>query len=199
MTEAQSRTLYTAREKFDSSCGDDWKKYLEFLGRDDLTRVVTLDAILCPSVIEVEKQEDWDALPPDAMSMNFFFDLGLVQRRAAAATKRCNVLAVIKEPRADDVERFAAEGFEFAGFDIVDKGDEVSAILNCGGFPESFSNSELSHSTGLIQSIERAYQIRDDLANFNPDEYHADCNVWAVWIASKTEGEGVESVLVPTT
>src|SRR5689334_23596153 len=115
MTEAQSRTLYTAREKFDSSCGDDWKKYLEFLGRDDLTRVVTLDAILCPSVIEVAKQEDWDALPPDPMSMNFFFDLGLVQRRAAAATKRCNVLAVIKEPRRRMLKGLLRRGLSLRG------------------------------------------------------------------------------------
>lgn len=172
--------LFTARERFDSSCGESWAKYLEFLGRDDLVRVITLDTILCPPVVYAATQEDWDALEPDSNSMSFFVDLPLVRRKAAAGSTPCDILAAIREPQAGDQHDPGPE-FEFAGFDLVDRADEVSALLNCGGFPETFSIDELSSSTGLLQSLARAYEVREDLLRHNPHEDHADCCVWAMW------------------
>jgi hypothetical protein len=50
---------YMAIERFDPSNGERWLGYTRWLGRTDLTRVVTLDSILCPPVVHVESSEDW--------------------------------------------------------------------------------------------------------------------------------------------
>ena len=173
--------LFTARERFDSSYGDRWNKYLDFLGRNDLTRVVTLDTILCPSVIELSEPADWASLDPESTHFEFFTDLDFVQRKAAAAPVQTNILAVIPEPGSRDCEINSESGFRFAGFDLVDRNDEISALLNCGGFPESFAVQELSLDTGLLKSLDRALAVRDDLHRNHPEEHHADCVVWAIW------------------
>ena len=45
------------------------------------------------------------------------------------------------------------EGFEFVGYDLVDIQSTASALTNCGGFQEVFSNNELSEK-GLLKSHE---------------------------------------------
>lgn len=73
-----------------------------------------------------------------------------------------------------------ARTFEFLGFDLVDVDGDVSALLNCGGFPDVFNGSELS-SDGLLRSRRRAFEVRDALRKSHPDERHADCDVWAIY------------------
>jgi hypothetical protein len=49
---------YTAVKPFKAE-GEAWLKYLAWLGRTDLERVVTLDSLICPYVYEPESAEDW--------------------------------------------------------------------------------------------------------------------------------------------
>jgi DNA-directed RNA polymerase sigma subunit (sigma70/sigma32) len=42
---------FTAIERFDPGNGERWVGYTRWLGRADLTRVVTLDSLLCPPVV----------------------------------------------------------------------------------------------------------------------------------------------------
>jgi hypothetical protein len=70
--------------------------------------------------------------------------------------------------------------FEFLGYDVVDVHGEVSALTNCGGFPDVFSNSELSRK-GLLTSFSRAREVQAELRRRYPDEPHADCHLWAIF------------------
>jgi hypothetical protein len=57
---------------------------------------------------------------------------------------------------------------------------ETLVGINCGGFDETFKPTDLNQF-GLIDSFEKAYNIRDRLFKNNPGEHHADCNVFALW------------------
>jgi hypothetical protein len=77
---------------------------------------------------------------------------------------------------------FGPTGFDFVGYDLADIQGSTSALTNCGGFPEIFSNSELSEK-GLLSSFVRAKQVQDDLRRLNPQEIHAHCHLWAIFRA----------------
>lgn len=69
---------------------------------------------------------------------------------------------------------------EFIGCDLIEEMTQISALTNCGGFPETFSNEELNNR-GLIDSFARAKEIQRLLAQNNPDEPHANCELYALW------------------
>jgi hypothetical protein len=96
------------------------------------------------------------------------------------------VIAATRAPSATAVTSFSDADFEFSGFDVVDTARRISVILNCGGFPEVFSVSELSSESGLLTSYERAFEIRDTLRRLNPDGEHSDYDVWAIWSSIQT-------------
>ena len=70
--------------------------------------------------------------------------------------------------------------FEFVGYDLLDRDYTTSALSNCGGFDETFRPSELNRC-GLVDTFDKAYDIRERLFKNNPEEHHADCNVFAIW------------------
>ncbi|TKD48058.1 MAG: hypothetical protein E5W98_03195 [Mesorhizobium sp.] len=70
-------------------------------------------------------------------------------------------------------------GFTFLGYDLLDQDVSISALTNCGGFPDVFANTELS-DVGLIPDFDRAVEIRDHLRGMHPSEYHANCDLWAI-------------------
>ena len=172
--------FYTCRECFDDDDGDRWSGYLKWLGRLDIARLVTLDSMLCPPLVRIEDDSDWGFAVCEDFMLDFFTDLGFVLARVTPFPRRL-VLAAALEPSAEDVSGFSLPGFDFAGFDLLDRQCCASALLNCGGFPDVFSIGELSTATGLILSRERALEIQRDLLRLHPENPHADCNVWALW------------------
>jgi hypothetical protein len=70
--------------------------------------------------------------------------------------------------------------FEFWGYDLVEGMTGVSALTNCGGFPDVFDNRELS-CKGLLTSHARAMDVQSKLKANYPDEPHANCHVWAIF------------------
>src|SRR5690606_6812043 len=93
--------------------------------------------------------------------------------------KRFNLLTVVKEP-TEKCEEIELPDFEFIGYELLDKDYSTSALSNCGGFNETFKPTDLNQF-GLIDSFDKAYDIRDRLFKNNPGEHHADCNVLALW------------------
>ena len=91
------------------------------------------------------------------------------------------VLAVARNPSADDIAGFPHPNFELAGFDIVDGQFTASALLNGCNFPGAFDVSELSSESGLIKSRERAFRIRDVLHQRYPNRDQTKSHVWAIW------------------
>jgi len=171
---------YTAIERFDPGNGERWLGYTRWLGRTDLTRVVTLDSILCPPVVHVESSDDWQFVAKEEFMLDFFTDLDFVLR-CVVGHRPSVVVAVARDPSAADVSGFSHPDFEFAGFDVVDIQFVASALFNSSHFPRVFDVSELSPESGLIMSRERAFEIRDTLRRRYPDRDEVKCYVWAIW------------------
>ena len=114
----------------------------------------------------------------DAYETGFFTSLDYVLHKAITKD-RFNLLAVIIEP-TQDCKTFTIDGFEFVGYDLLDKDYSVSALTNCGGFDETFLPDDLN-KVGLIDNYSMAYEIKKRLFDNNPGEHHADTYVVAVW------------------
>ena len=49
-----------------------------------------------------------------------------------ACEPRLNILGVLRNPSASDLERVVLPDFGFVGFDLLDIHGDVSALTNCG-------------------------------------------------------------------
>ena len=169
--------VFVAVRRFDPA-DPGWEGYVRRSQLTHLREVVSLDHLLCPSVIELI-DEDWDHNVHSDFETDYFRDVDyLIQR--VAQIPNVQILAIAKEPIAGPTQTLADERFAFMGYDLVERDGGISAITNCGGFRGVFSSSDLNEC-GLIPDAAKAYQVRDLLAANYPDEHHANCNVWAIW------------------
>ena len=171
--------LFIAKRPFDPSAGEAWSRYLAWSGLSQLTEVVSLDGMLCPTVPEELSAEDWN-YNVHADYLAFFFRSPEYLRRRVSGEGRLNLLAVLQNPTHSDVMAMAVPGFTFVGFDVVDIHGDISALTNCGGFEGVFRNAELSE-LGLLSDLARAQRVQADLRVKYPNESHAQCHIWAVW------------------
>jgi hypothetical protein len=109
--------------------------------------------------------------------LNFFTDVDYL-RALVSNIQPKNFLCVFRNPTAHPAVE-VPKGFDFLGYDLADIQGSTSALTNCGGFPEAFSNGELSEK-GLLSSFERAKQVQNDLPRLYPQESHANCHLWAI-------------------
>lgn len=170
--------LYIATEKFDPSHCTGWDKYMEWSGLTQLTEVVSLDGMLCPTALGEIKDSYWPYIMNEDFMLDFFVDLEFL-RSQLTDTSNLNILGVIRSPSAD-LRSFGWDEFTFMGYDLLDKNVDISALTNCGGFPDVFANEELS-CVGLIDDFDRAVEIQELLHKTHPEERHADCDLWAVF------------------
>ena len=173
--------IYSAVQRFDPACGDKWTKFIEWCGLTQLREVISLDCILCPSVIVIDdlNAEDWQHNVNENFKCHLFHDLEYLLGKVAGSD-RVNVLALIQNPTKDEVRSFSDDRFTFRGFDLVELQTGISALVNCGGFPKAFSSSDLS-DCGLLTDHAKAMIVQKLLRAEYPDEHHADCDVWAIW------------------
>ncbi len=171
------KPLFIATERFGASEGERWKSYYEWAQIPNLVEVVSLDSILCPCLVTELVDEDWKHNVHEDSLLEFFYDLDYLLTRVANVSRR-NILGLYRNPDTH-IEVAPAPGrFVFVGYDLFD--DAQSALVNCGGFPETFSNGELN-KYGLISDFSRAREIRRVLPERNPGEHHALCEVYAIW------------------
>jgi hypothetical protein len=170
---------YTAIEIFDPSTSEAWAKYIEWSGLDHLKEVISLDSMLCPSLIEGLTAEDWDHKVYEDIFHDLFRDLSYLLRRIRPRG-RYQIVATIREPSREAITDFSDERFGFKGYDLLEDQTRVSALTNCGGFDLAFSKADIS-DCGLLWEHEKAYDVRDALLRHYPEESHADCAVWALW------------------
>ena len=168
--------FYMATERF-GPAAEGWAKYLEWAKIPNLKEVVSLDGMLCPPLIEHFNDEDWDHTVQIGERVEFS-DLPYLLKRIEGRHPR-NVLLAIRNPNSRDaVEPQSA--WSFVGFDLIEDLTRISALVNCGGFPESFKNEELNEF-GLIASRDRAAEIQIALRTNNPNEPHAACEIYQLW------------------
>ena len=155
-----------------------WSNYLQFSGLNQLREIVGLDALLCPTVLEEIKEDDWGHIVNEDHLLSYYTDLPYLLERSQAIVDK-QLLAVVLEPESEQRFRDVGDG-EFGGYDLVERHTGVSALTNCQGFPESFANDELNE-WGLLSDFVRAKQVQVDLRRNNPEEHHANTDLWAVW------------------
>jgi hypothetical protein len=185
--------IYSAVQRFDSSCGDKWTTFIEWCGLTQLREVISLDGILCPSVIVIDEltTEDWQHNVNENFKCDLFYDLEYLLGKVAGID-RVNVLALMQNPTDDEFRSFSDDRFTFRGFDLVELQTGISALVNCGGFAKAFTSTDLS-DYGLLTDHAKAVSVLKLLRAEYPAEHHADCDVWAIWQMKarlKVAGEG---------
>jgi len=168
---------FVAVEKFDP-LHEGWKKYIEWSRLSQLKEVISLDCSLCPAVVREALEEDWDHIAEEVFIGFYFRDREYLMSRTKNTMDK-NLLAVVLEPDSDNQTRNIERGC-FIGYDLIERESGISALTNCGGFPESFENQELNEF-GLIPEYLRAKEVQAALLINNPDEPHANTELWAIW------------------
>jgi hypothetical protein len=170
--------VFVAKRRFDAGAGESWVGYVAWSGLTQLTELVSLDEILCPTVPETLIAADWEYNVHADYQTSYFHSLEYLRRRVASEP-RLNILGVLRNPSASDLQQVALPDFGFVGFDLLDIHGDVSALTNCGGFEGVFAGTELSER-GLLTDLERAYQVQRALGALRPAS-HTECHVWAIW------------------
>lgn len=171
--------IFCARQRFDPSDGARWDEYVNWANIPNLMEVVSLDTILCPTVLPELSDQDWQHNVHEDFRLNYFYDLDYLIRRMSAVTRK-NILGLYRNPTTHITDTPAPAAFNFVGYDLLEEATQISALTNCGGFPESFSNAELNHQ-GLITDYSGAVEIQESLRRLNPAEHHAHCELYAIW------------------
>ena len=171
---------FIATEPFGPDDGERWQKYIKWSRLTQLSEVVSLDSSLCPSVLPDVKDDFWPHIVNEDYMLAYFTDLEFLKKQVSTVN-RFNMLCVLRNPVHHD-EKAPMEGFEFIGYDLIEARTGISALNNCGGFPEVFSKGELSPH-GLLTDFERAVDVRSTLRSKCPNEPHANCDLWAIFRA----------------
>lgn len=173
-----TKPLFIAVERFDPSDGEKWQKYFQWANIPSLTEVISLDSLLCPHIVNQFQPEDWAHIVNEDFRLDYFHDLEYLLQRVAQVPRK-HVLGLYRNPDAH-IELAPAANFAFVGYDLIEETTQISALTNCGGFPDSFSNAELNRF-GLVDTFNRAAEIQRHLQEHHPEESHADCELYAIW------------------
>ncbi len=174
---------FIATETFSPADGDAWNEYSRFAGLPQLEEVVSLDGLLCPTLLPSIRDDYWPHIVHEDFMLHYFLDFDFLMNEVASIQKK-NVLCVFRNPEEPPVPPPLCD-FEFLGYDLVDVQNTNSALTNCGGFPDVFASSELS-SCGLLPGLDRAREVQCLLRSRYPEEHHANCHVWAIFRAALT-------------
>jgi hypothetical protein len=172
-------TLFIASQRFDPIETEKWAGYIAWAKIPGLVEVVSLDALLCPYVITEFLDEEWTHIVNEDFRLNYFRDFDYLMRRLPN-TGRLNILGLYRNPETHYATAPAVGNFTFAGYDLIEEMTMISALTNCGGFPDVFSNDELNQ-VGLISQFVRAAEVQRNLRLRHPDEHHANCELYAIW------------------
>lgn len=173
--------IFAACQKFDSQRGDAWTHYVEWSGYAHLSEVVSIDTILCPSLIDALIDEDWNFNIHADYRFHFFHDYEYLKRRIVYDAARHNLLALIETPDSQvSVSDIWPNAFSFGGYDILDADNSISLLLNSGAFPSIFAPGDLNR-LGLLDHFDRAVEIARGLRQLFPDDPHCgDGRIWAI-------------------
>ena len=159
--------VYCAVERFDPSCGQRWREFIDWSGLTQLSAVVSLDCALCPNFIKDLTDEDWQRNVQESFKLNLFHDLDYLVHRVGE-WQQVNILALLQNPTEEEIQSFSDRRFEFRGFDLVELQTGISAgANNCGGFEKVFARSELSEC-GLLTDYTHALRIEKGYERSTP-------------------------------
>ena len=168
--------FYSAQERF-TAANPGWQKYIDWSGRNSAVEIITFDGMLCSPLIDELTDEDWQHnIRADNMAY-FFSEYVYLLTRISFDPAKHNILELTQRP---DCNVVPTDSFQFCGYDIMDSDDSISVLLNCGEFPNIFSPAD-TNSFGLLDKLDDANRIADNIRTANPDEHHCrDCRVWGI-------------------
>lgn len=174
-------TVLSTYDKNTDKGGMSWDNYVAWSKLTHLKELVSLDRILNENLVEVEydKKDDLNNIVSDGQIQTGFFTTPEYVLKKSKQKKHFNLLSVVVKPH-QECKNIAVEGFEFAGYDLLDRDYSNSALTNCGAFDEIILPSDLNE-LGLISCHEKATKINKQLLESNPGEHYADTNIIAVW------------------
>src|SRR5437764_11060494 len=125
---------FIATEPFTPQDGKRWLDYIQWSGLTQLAEVISLDSMLCPSVLTEVKADYWPHIVNEDFMLGYFVNLEFLKREISSVARK-NLLCVLRNP-SEEPAQLPMEGFRFLGYDLVDIQNSASALTNCGGFPE---------------------------------------------------------------
>lgn len=176
----ETEPWFIAVERFRRSDNESWRSYIEWSGLEQLEEVISLDSMLCPNVFTTIPDSGWEHIAQDSDIYGIFNNLEYLRQQIEYKNdKRYRILCVFKEPQ--ELPRLPPEldGFEFCGFDLIESETCISALNNCGGWPE-LNNNSLS-KWGLLTDFDEASLLQKSLRRNHPEEAHANCDLWAIF------------------
>src|SRR3954468_4987036 len=131
--------LFAANTPFNREDAERWRSYCDWAKITSLKReVLTLDTILCPQLPRRLIDEDWAHIVNADHRLDHFYDLNYLLGRVRDAPRK-NIFGLYRNP-VNHISQSPADGFVFVGYDLIEEQTQVSALTNCGGFPDVFSN-----------------------------------------------------------
>lgn len=177
--------LFIATERFDPSDGQKWQNYCDWAKIPSLVEVVSLDGMLCRHLVDKLQDEDWRHIVCEDFRLDYFYHLDYLKKRTQHVSRK-NILGVYRNSAVQIAAPPEPGEFDFVGYDLIEEKTQISALTNCGGFPDVFRNDELNRF-GLLDGFDRASEVRRLLAENHPEEPHAQCEMYAVWRLNETE------------
>jgi len=153
------------------------QNYIDRCKLYQLKEVISIDCALCPRITQYS-EDDYSYL----LWMGDYWvykDLEYLLSKVKEKQDK-QILAVLREPEIDCTKWVADKNFKFYGYDLIEDDTCISAITNCGGFDKAFIKTDVSEY-GLIEGYSKAKEIQLKLKEEYPNEYHADCALWAIW------------------
>jgi hypothetical protein len=169
--------MFAACQRFDQRNGDSWSRFIEWTGFQHIREIVSIDTMLCPSLIDELADEDWQYNIHADYRTSFFRDAKYLRRRIDYDCFRHNILALTKEPTSF-VE--PPNGFAFRGYDILDSYDSISVLTNCGAFPSIYSVEDINEYA-LVSDLDRVTEIASAIRKPHWDDHRRqECRVWGI-------------------
>jgi hypothetical protein len=175
--------FYIATKKFGPLAGESWAQYIKWSGLTQLRELVSLDGMICTTVLPEIKNDYWPFIVNENYMLYYFTDPEYLLTQIQNVPKK-NLLCVFLDPAEQPITPAGPVQFSWRGYDLIEVNGDISALCNCGGFPKAFSNSELNE-VGLLSDLGRAREVQARLREFYPKEHHshANCDVWAIFQA----------------
>lgn len=166
---------FSAHKRFTPSSAEEWIEFCNWRGLETVDEIVTTDGMVCSPLIDQLIDEDWNNNFHEDFKTHFFRTAEYLRKRVRFDPSTHNLLAIQIDPHE---QAAPPPDFEFCGFDIIDGYGDVSVLLNCGRFPEVFSESELNHF-GLIDDLDRVRLIAEQIRKSAPEDDHCGfCKPW---------------------
>jgi hypothetical protein len=160
-----------------AATADGWDSYVAFSAFDHIAELVTLDYMLCCSIVEEVLDDDWNLNVQADIRLGLFRDPEYPLTRHPIDRERRQLIAALENPGPTDA---VPNGFMFCGYDVMDSEVGISTLTNCGPIPEAFKPPDVN-CFGLVDKVCDARRIRDRMRELQPEDSHlGDCEVWAI-------------------